>query len=291
MAGDRPAAGIAWMLVAVLLFTVLDSLAKLLVAGHPVALVLWGRYLFNALWLAVLLGPTVGPRRVLATRRPGLQVARGIFLVGATGFMFASVRFLPLADTYAVSFVAPLLVAVFAGIVLAERLRRVQWLAVLAGFGGVLIVVRPGFAAGGWPYLLPLGMAACYAAFQVLTRYMGSADRQATTLFYTAGVGTLAASALVPFFWTPLPPTVWAALALMGAIGMVAQLCLIRAYRRAPASLLAPLTYSQVVWGSLIGLVVFGDAPDAPTLAGAGVIVASGLLLVWTRESGGPAAQ
>lgn len=279
---DQPVVGIALMLVAVLSFTVLDTIAKLLVETYEVPMVVWARYAFNLLLMLAFV-----PRKgmgLVRTDRLGIQVLRGLMLVGATASMFAAVRFLPLADVYAISFVSPLLVALFAVPLLRENVEPSQWAAILLGFVGVVIALKPSFSAFDWTTLLPLSMASFYALYQILTRFVGAREDPLTTLFYTALVGTVAMTAVLPLFWDRPTKGAWATMAAMGAVGLVGQLCLIRAFTFAKASLLSPLVYTQIVWAAVIGFVVFNTAPSAATLAGAAIVAGSGAILLRRRQ-------
>lgn len=275
----QPGAAILLMVFAVFSFTVLDSAAKHLAPSYPVPQIVWGRYLFSLVFMALFLlkGGAAGLWR---TARPLFQIIRALMLVGATTSIFMAVKFLPLAETYAISFISPFIVALAAALILRERVGLRRWLMIALGFAGVLIVLRPGGGALGLAALFPVMMACFWAAYQIMTRIIGSTDPPLTTLFYTALTGSLVSSLAVPFVWQPMSLAGWAGLAFIGAVGLIGQLALIRAYTLAEASLLSPFVYTQIVWAALIGYVVFGDVPDGATLAGTVLIVASGLLLM-----------
>src|SRR5918994_999551 len=267
----RTAAGIGLMVLAILLFTVMDTIGKDLTARYSVPQVVWARYFFQFA-LMLLLIPRVGVVDLV-------RAAATICLIGA-------ISFVPLADAYAITFTAPLLVTVFSIPLLGERVRWRRWSAVLAGFAGVLIVIRPGFGMTHWALTLPLITALGFALYQILTRKVSAVPGESplAMLFYLACVGTLIMSALVPFFWQPVAPVDWLAMTAMGALGGVGHLILIRALTIAPASLLAPFVYTQIVWALVLGYLVFGDVPDGWMLVGCAVIVASGLY-VFYREA------
>lgn len=270
---------IALMVLAVCSFTVLDSTAKHLSTHVPILQLVWGRYVFGLLFVLIC-APVVGWRVVVTTTRPVFQVLRGCMLVGATGSIFLAVKYLPLAETYAISFVSPFIVAIAGVVFLGEHVGRWHWVAIAGGFAGVLVVMRPGGAIFGWAVVFPLLMACFWSVYQLMTRVLGSAEHPATTLFYTFATGTVALGATVIGGWSPLAWHAWGWLVFMGVVGSIGQLLLIRAYADAPASLLSPFVYTQIAWAMLIGLVVFGDVPDMTTLAGTSLVVVSGLLLL-----------
>jgi drug/metabolite transporter (DMT)-like permease len=281
----RNALGIALTVLAVLLFTVMDTIGKSLTASYPVQQVVWARYFFNLVALSLLI-PILGVGRLVRTRHLGLQIGRGALVALATLCLFTAISVVPLADAYAITFAAPLLVTLFSIPLLGERVGWRRWTAVLIGFAGVLIVIRPGFVALHWAMLMPLVTAVCFALYQILTRKLAGMPGETAfaMLFYLSLVGALVLSAIVPFFWHPVMPSHWGPMAAMGLLGAVGHLLLIRALTLTPASLVAPFTYSQIIWAIGLGYLVFGDLPDGWMLIGCGVIIASGLY-VFYREA------
>lgn len=280
----QKATGIGLMVLAILLFTLMDTIGKTLTATYPVSQVVWARYAFHLLLVLAFL-PWLGTGLV-RTRYPVLQVVRGVLLAFGTLFMFTAISFIPLADAYTVTFVAPLLVTLLSVPLLKEHVGWRRWSAVVAGFVGVLIVLRPGLGVMHWAASLPLITAMCFALYQILTRIVsgGAGESPFAMWFYLALVGALTLSLLAPFVWQPVAPAHWPLMLVMGALGGAGHLVLIRGLTLAPASLLSPFTYSQIVWGLLIGYLVFGDVADVWTLLGCTVIVASGLF-VFYREA------
>jgi drug/metabolite transporter (DMT)-like permease len=278
-------AGIAMMLLATLLFTVMDSIAKSLTATYPVQQVIWARYFFQFA-LMLLLIPRLGVAGLLWTRRPGVHIARGLLLTVSTWFMIKAISIVPLADAYTITFTAPFLVTILSIPLLKERVGWRRWTAVLVGFAGVLIVFRPIAAPVHFALLLPLVTAACFALYQILTRKVSYDSRETAfmMLFYLAWVGTAVTSAIVPPFWQSVVASDWAWMTGMGALGAAGHLILIRALTITPASLLSPFIYSQIVWSLGIGYLWFGDVPNLWMLIGCTVIVASGLY-VFYREA------
>ena len=269
--------GILLMVLALGAFAMMDTIAKYLSRWYPVPSIVWARYACN---LAVLCVYLVLTRRfhVWRTQRPTLQIARGALLAGATTMYFTSLSVMPLTEAASIGFVLPLFVAALAVPLLKEYLDMPRLLAILAGLGGALIIVRPGSGVFTWYAILPVGMALCNALYQILTRMLSGVDGSFTSLFYGSLVGALLLSCAAPWFWAP-PENLWhgGLLLVMGILATLGHLALIRAYESATATLLAPFVYSQLVWVMMLGWVVFGDFPDGWSLLGMGIIVASGL--------------
>ena len=275
-----PLRGILLMVAAVGAFTLMDAIAKYLSRWYPVPGIVWARYALNLVillaWLALR-----GELRRVRTARPGIQVARGLLLAAATLIYFTSLKVLPLADAAAIAFVLPLFVAALAVPMLKERLDMTRLAAIAVGFAGALLVVRPGSSVFTVYALLPLAMAFCNALYQILTRKVAGIEHPLTSLIWGAIVGAALLSAVLPFAWkTPDQTGHWALLVVIGMLASIGHYLLIRAYDYASASLLAPYTYSGLIWAMLLGYTVFGNFPDGWALAGMGIIVASGLFLV-----------
>lgn len=262
-------------------FALLDAVAKLMTRDmHPIQVV-WGRYAFHFL----LLVPWVlrkGPRAAYATTRLGLNVVRTGLLCAVTLMFFVAIAHLPLVDAQAISFVMPLAIVALAHVVLGEKVGPRRWAAVLAGFAGVLLIVRP-TGTMHWAALLCLAMALVNAGFHIVTRMLARSDSARTQLLYAGTGGTLVFSALAPFVWIDPDPMGWLGLAAMGLFGAAGHWCLGEAYARGQPALLAPYIYIQIVWATLLGVAIFGHWPDAATLAGAAIVVGAGLY-VFHRE-------
>lgn len=273
--------GILWMLLAIFLFVSMDATAKWLSQVYAVPQVVWARYVFHVLVVCLLLNRRLP--RLLQSRRLGLQLLRSLFLVGTTGCFFLALSLMPLADASAMMLVAPLVVTALSVPLLGEPVGLRRWSAVLVGFLGALLILRPGAGVFGWAALLPLAAASIYALYQIATRLLAASDPPETTILYTGLVGALAASALVPWYWQAPDAAGWAGMALVGLLGGASQFALIKAFQSAPAAVVSPFGYSNMVWATLYGVALFGEFPDAATLAGACVLIASGLY-VWYRE-------
>lgn len=281
-ATDRPARGIAIMAFAVIAFATNDAWVKHLTATFDPLQVIWARYAGHALLLLPVL-VLLARRRRLRVAQPGLQIARGALMLISTTFATYAYAALPLADLTALGFSGPLAATVLAIPVLGEHVGIRRWTAVLVGFVGVLVVVRPGTAAFDPAALLIVTGSCCWALGFVVTRRMATGDGATAMLLWTAAIGFLGSTAMVLPVWET--PDFWGGAQLlgMGGFNLFGQYLLIRAVAYAPASAVVPLTYTQLVWATLIGFIAFGSTPDRWTIVGAGVIVASGLY-VWRRE-------
>lgn len=275
-------AGVALQLAALATFVVMDTIIKLLAAGFPVAQVMWARFVFGLLTVAIALR-VVGGQVPWRSRAPGLQTLRSLTLA-ACNFLFTSALVhIPLADATAVGFASPLFTVALAAVWLKERVGWRRWAGVAIGLAGVVVLLRPTFIFGGqpvhWAMVLPLGTAALFAVYQILTRKLAGVDDPRTTILHTSFAAALVTSALMPFEWTWPSASSWGAFALLGLLGGLGHGLLVMAFARAPASLLAPMSYTQMIWAVLAGLLVFGDTPDLLTLAGMVVIAAGGVLV------------
>ncbi len=271
--------GIFLMLGAGFLFTVMDATAKHLAQTYPVVEIAWGRYLFATLSLPVILF-RFGGLATIRSNRLGLQMLRSLFLLCSTVIFWLAVKFIPLADATAISFVGPLMLTALSVPFLKEKVGPRRWAAVVIGFIASLIIIRPGPAMAQPAALLPLLSAASFAAYAICTRILSRNDGWATTLIWSSLVGLVLLSLLAPFDWRSPDFAGWLTLAFLGLIGSLGHLLMILAYARASASTLAPLSYVQLVWSAGLGLVWFGNFPDAWTLTGGGIIAASGLYVI-----------
>lgn len=261
------------------LFVCMNTVAKALSASLPPVEVVWARSAGHFLVVAAFFGPRHGWRRLFTTRRRAVQMARSMLQVSSQMFFFTAIGRVPLADATSVSFTAPLIVAGLAGPVLGERVSPSHWLAIGTGFLGALIIIRPG--AGLSPYLaLIVGSAMCYALYQILTRQVAGVDSAETNVTYSALVGSVVLSVIVPFFWvTPGRAWHWLGLASLGVLGGAGHYFVARAFAAGPASIIAPFHYAQLIWAAVLGYLVFGEVPGAATWVGAAVIIGSGLYI------------
>jgi drug/metabolite transporter (DMT)-like permease len=251
-----------------------DAAAKYLTNSVPPIEVVWIRFLGFALIMAFAL---LGRRDLLRSRRPGLQLLRGLTLSTSSILFIMSMHYLPVAEATATSFVAPLFVTGLSILVLRERVGLRRWMAALIGLVGVLIIVRPGTNAFQPASMLTLLSAFAWAFTLIFTRKMSGNDSAMTTLAYSALVGFCGMSVMVPFFWVPPSATMLLVGTFIALASTAGHWIIILAYRYGDASVLAPFTYSQLIFATLFGFAIFGDVPGQWTLAGASVIMGSGL--------------
>lgn len=264
------------MMVMVVCFSILETTAKYLSRSYPVPMLVWWRYAVHTLLMLLLLTPRMGTELV-RTGQFGGQFVRAALLMGSTLFNFSALSFLPMAEVKAISFVSPLLVTILAVWLLKEQVSFPRWIAVAAGFCGVLFIVRPGSAMLQWPALFAIGSASCYSVYQIMTRKFSASENPLTTLFYTAVVGCVLLTPIAPFFWKTPELRHVPLFLLLGAAGGFGHFMLIKALELENASFLSPLGYTQLLWVMMFGFVVFGDFPDAVAVVGMAVIVVSGL--------------
>lgn len=280
-----PLVGGVLCVAAVGLFAGLDALGKHLAQTYPVPLLAWIRYSVHFLIMLALAAPSLRGQ-LLRTERPLLNLTRGFTLVAVTLCAMTAFRTLPLGETTALLYVSPLLVTLLAGPLLGESVQLRHYFSAGLGFMGMLIIVRPESELTGHGFVYAMGAAIFFAAYQLLTRQLAAAgEHPLRLLFYVAMTGTLALTASLPWIWvSPLPPVSMEAIA--GAIGLgllggVGHLLLIRAFWHAPAALLSPLMYVQIIWATLLGFLFFDRLPDSTSLGGMLIIMSAGALLVW----------
>jgi drug/metabolite transporter (DMT)-like permease len=275
--------GIALVSLCYLLFTLLDGTAKWLVASVPVIVVVWLRFLMHAVFASALLLPLRGISLV-RTSHWRWHLLRALMFVLMTGINFWALQYLQLAITSSIMFIVPIITALMAAPLLGEKIDRGRWAAIVAGFAGVLVIVRPGGADFHPAMLLALVNATLYAMFNLMTRHLAAYDRP-ETIQYLPALG--AAILLTPFAlvaWeAPSGWLEWTLACLMGALGGLGHYLLAVAHRYAPATVIAPFLYQQVLYYALFGYLVFGDVPAPAVWIGAAIVIASGLYL-FARE-------
>ncbi len=286
---SRPAAledeniprGIGLMLTTTLFFVLIDTCGKHLMEAMSLAQVVWARFFFHFLAVIILLGPKLP--HVWRTERPVLQIFRSALLLITTFLFFAGIRELPLAMASSIMFLSPILVTALSVPLLKEKLGPRRTVGVFVGLIGALIIVRPGLGEVPPAALYFVAAAVTNALYQLTTRMLRETDDAFTTLFYTALVGTVLASAAAPGDW--LTPTAfdWAVMTAMGVCGALGHFTLIQAFRAAPPSALMPFAYSGLVWATLFGFVFFANLPDGYTVLGAAIIAGSGFY-IFRRE-------
>ena len=267
--------GIAYMAGGMFLFSAVDTQAKFLTDTlHPIQIV-WSRQLGLLIGVFILLA--LRGVAVLRTQYPGLQIARGALAASSATLFIVAVSFVPLADAVAVSFVAPFIVTVLGALVLREPVGVRRWTAVSIGFLGAMIVIRPGLGVIHPAVMLVLLAATLFALRQILSRVLSNSDRTATTVAYTALVGSLLLTVPLPFFWQwPTTNLEVALLVSIGVLAALAELLVIKALEVAQAVVVAPVHYTLLIWSTMYGYLVFAQLPDLWTWIGALIIVATG---------------
>ncbi len=269
----------------VTLFGVMDGLAKLLAGKYPVVQVVWARYAFAVPVILATAPPAAWPG-LLRCERPAVQAARGLLPLLASVTVVVGLGLMPLADATAISFASPLLVVALSAPLLGERVSVHGWVGVACGFAGVLVIARPGAGAIAWAALFPLATALLFALYQVLTRLVSRGDDPSVTLAWTVAVGLVLTTPLLPPYWQPVGGGAdWLLLALSGVLFGAGQYLLIRAFAMAPAAVLAPFTYAQIVAAVVFGVAVFGEVPDLWTMVGTALLVLAGVYVL-RRQAG-----
>lgn len=275
---DHPFKGIALILLSTVFLGCSDITAKYLSTSLPSIQITWIRFLTFALMFTPVMLPA-SPLYAMRTQRLGLHVMRGAALLGSSLFFITGLRFLPIAEASATGFVAPLFVTALSIVFLGEKVGMRRWFATALGLIGVLIILRPGTSAFHLAAFFPVVSAACWAGMLILTRMMSGREAVITTMAYSSLTGLAILTAMVPFVW--VTPS-WTAIALgifIGVASTAGQWIVVLAYRYGDASVLAPFSYTQLLWVSILGFFIFGEVPDVWTVVGAAFIVASGLYI------------
>lgn len=271
--------GIALMLAAMAILPFLDVCAKILGRqGVPVIEVVWARMVFGTLFTLPFAWRAAGAG-VLVPARPVVHGFRAAFLIGATAFFFLGLQYMPIADTLAIFFVQPLVVTALSPFVLGERVDGRRWAAVVVGFLGTLVIIRPGIQAVNAGVLFALAAGLSMAIYMLMTRRIaGSAPAVVTTFQTNLAGAALASLAVAPVFEPPAPQQ-WGLFVLLAVIAGVGHYLIVRAYDLCQASLLAPLAYSEMIMATAAGWWFFGDLPDLWTFAGVGILIGSAVVI------------
>jgi drug/metabolite transporter (DMT)-like permease len=291
-AHDRTLLGILFMCTASSLFPVMNGLVQVLSPRYPSEQIVWARVVSHLVFILVLFAPRFGLVPLVRTTQLKWQVLRSVVLLASTFLFFNGVKHLELAKAAAISFTAPFMVALIAWPMLGERMTLGRLIAVMVAFLGVLVVIRPGSDVFHWASLLILGSSACYALYQVVTRLVAGHDPPETSAVYSALVGTLVMSMLMPFVWSPIQS--WADAGLLFSLGILGGLghyFVARAMTCAPANIIAPFGYWQMIGSVIVGYAISGLLPDLSTWLGAAIIVAAGLYIAWRETRARPVAD
>ena len=279
-------AGIGIISLTFFCFALLDAGAKWLVLALPVLQVVWLRFASQVILSAVVLAPRRG-WALVCPRKPGWQLLRAAMLTTMTGFNFWALQYLQLAVTGSIQFSVPILIALFAAPLLGERLDARRWAAIVTGFIGVLVIIRPGTEAFHPALILCLVNAVLYALFNLLTRRLAAYDTPETTQFFSAlGAAIVIAPFAFSVWETPESWREWAVACGIGIAGGLGHYFLALAHRYAPASVLGPFLYQQILYMMLLGFLVFGDIPDSAVILGGTIVIASGLYLLARERAG-----
>ncbi len=273
--------GIGFAVLATACFATLDTTTRHISASMSVLLALWFRYAIQAVITTTIVWPGRG-RKVLMTKHPRFQLARGLLLFVCSMLAFYSLKYMPVGEFTAIALLAPLVITLLAARMLKEKIRPLRWMLVTGGFLGTLVIIRPGSHHFDWTVIFPLILVATNSAFQILTSKMAQTEDPVTMHFYTGWIGTFMATLILPFVWEmPTEWTLWLQLFLMGLLGTIGHFLLILAYGRAPAATLTPYMYTQIGFGVLGGWLVFNHLPDQWTLIGMGLVALCGALGAW----------
>ena len=280
-------AGIGFVILSVACFAILDTTTKHISASVPILLALWFRYLIQAVFSTVFFLPKRG-MSLFKTEHPKFQMVRGALLFGSSLCAFFGLKYLPVGEFTAIASITPLVVTLMGALSLGEKVRKLRWALVLGAFAGTMVIVRPGSQHFDWVLIFPLVLILTNSGFQLLTSRMARTEDPVTMNVLTGWVGTALGAFLLPFVWElPTEWFVWAQLLLMGSFATVGHYLLILAFSKAPAAVLTPYFYTQIVFAMLGGWLIFDHMPDHWTLVGIGVVTLCGALGAWltVRES------
>lgn len=275
--------GIGLTVIACALFALLDSGTKFAGQFLPMLMVVWLRFIAQALFTTAWVLPRYG-WQALRTQHPKFQVSRALSGVLTTGFAFYCIQHMPLANFTATWSAAPLLLVVASALLFGEKVSPARWLLLLLGLVAVIAIVRPeqSEAPLGWLALAPVGVLLCGTTYQLLGSRLARLDHPTTTQLYSTWIPVLLTAPLIPWMWQSVPNwQVWAAVVVMGFCSGLGHLLLLQAYTHTTPSVVSPFLYSQIGFAMLMGWLFFGQVPDALSLSGMGVIALCGLVSIW----------
>lgn len=280
---DRPALGIVLMLTGIAGFAVMDAVIKWLTADYSIVQVAALRSWFG-LPLLSLVALRGGGLSLLRTQRPLAHVGRFLLVLGLSLSFFWALSQMKLADAIAITFAAPIFITALSVPLLQETVGSHRWAAVGVGFVGVLVMLRPGLGVFQWAALSVLASVVFYSLLMITTRAFKRTESTASLMLYPQLGMSMAGVFAVPFFWVTPNLVDLGLFAIAGMFGSVGVMCITQAFRLAPASVITPFEYTALLWATLLGFLLWGDLPDAVTLAGAAIVVASGLYIIY-RET------
>ena len=277
--------GILLMIITTIVFASQDGLSKYLATEYNVYMVVMIRYWFFAAFVISMSSRrTGGIKRVSKTKSPILQIFRSVILVAEMCITILAFTLLGLAETHAIFASYPLIIAMLSGPILGEYVGWRRWLAISVGFIGILIILNPGNGIFSPYALVPLAGAILFALYGLLTRYVGQYDNSSTSFFWTGVVGSIAMTVVGLNFWDPVSKSDWSIMLLLSASGVVGHYLLIKCYEVAEASAVQPFAYLQLIWASMIGIIIFGEQITTNVLIGACIIVGAGLFTLWRER-------
>ena len=277
--------GILLMIVTTIVFASQDGLSKYLATEYNVYMVVMIRYWFFAAFVISMSSRgTGGIKHIAKTKSPLLQIFRSLILVAEMCITILAFTLLGLAETHAIFASYPLIIAMLSGPILGEYVGWRRWLAISVGFIGILIILNPGNGIFSPYALVPLAGAILFALYGLLTRYVGQYDNSSTSFFWTGVVGSIAMTVVGLNFWDPVSKSDWSIMLLLSASGVVGHYLLIKCYEVAEASAVQPFAYLQLIWASMIGIIIFGEQITTNVLIGACIIVGAGLFTLWRER-------
>lgn len=284
-AGDKPKVGIVLIVSAMFVFATQDAITKILADHYAATQILWIRFAVFAGFALFYTTREKPLHACLRSRVPWLQIGRSLLIVFEIGMFIMAIRYLSLVDIHALLATAPLMATAIAAIMLRERVGLRRWMAVMAGFVGVLVILRPGLGIVQPGAILALVTAFLFASYQVITRVVAKYDDAATSTVYMAFVGFAVLSVIAPFQWRPIPSEDWFLLIALSITATLGHMLLIKALEAAPASTLQPFNYTMLVFAAIIGYLIFDTLPDVWTVIGAGIVVGGGLYTLLRERS------
>ena len=277
--------GIFLMVITTIVFASQDGLSKYLATEYNVYMVVMIRYWFFAAFVMTISSRKPGGvKQVAKTKTPLLQIFRSLILVAEMCVTILAFTLLGLAETHAIFASYPLIIAMLSGPILGEHVGWRRWLAICVGFFGILIILNPGNGIFSPYALVPLAGAILFALYGLLTRYAGQYDNSSTSFFWTGIVGCIAMTAIGLNFWDPVSQADWSIMLILSASGMLGHFLLIKCYEVAEASAVQPFAYLQLIWASIIGIIIFGEQITTNVLIGACIIVGAGLFTLWRER-------
>ena len=277
--------GIVYIVVSASMFGCVDGISKILAETQSVGQIVWARYALALVVLVVSTPRTLWPS-LFRTARPGFQIGRGLMPLAVSSTMVLAVRYLPLAEATVLLFLSPFLIVALSAPLLGERVHPASWIGVVVGFAAVLVVARPGFGDVSPAIAFPLAAALFFALFQLVTRRLAATGAPAPTpLAWTLAPGAVIATPFAFATWEPVSLDGWLLMIGLGVVFGIAQAFMVRAYVHAPAAVLAPFGYAQIIAAIIFGIIVFGAVPDGWTFLGVAMIIGAGVYVARSRKA------